>query len=149
MIAKIETTLPCTPEQLWQRITQPESLRFVAAPLITFQPLAGEDLASSWQEGSTSVFRLHFLGIVPLGRHSITIATLDEAQHRIISNESGSLTKVWNHEIHFHSLDEGKSYYVDEVEIQAGLLTLPVWLFANVFYRHRQRRWKVLLNKSS
>ena len=29
-----------------------------------------------------------------------------------------------------------------EIVIEAGPLTLLVWLFANWFYRHRQRRWR-------
>jgi hypothetical protein len=39
----------------------------------------------------------------------------------------------------------GMTRYTDEVEIQAGLLTLPAWLFALAFYGHRQRRLKRLL----
>jgi len=35
--------------------------------------------------------------------------------------------------------------YTDEIEIQAGWLTPGIWLFAQLFYRHRQRRWKALL----
>jgi hypothetical protein len=31
------------------------------------------------------------------------------------------------------------------IEIACGFLTLPVWAFAWLFYRHRQRRWKKLL----
>jgi hypothetical protein len=30
--------------------------------------------------------------------------------------------------------------YTDQVEIHAGLLTVPAWLFAQAFYLHRQRR---------
>jgi hypothetical protein len=34
----------------------------------------------------------------------------------------------------------GMTRYTDEVEIHAGLLTVPAWLFALAFYGHRQRR---------
>jgi len=30
--------------------------------------------------------------------------------------------------------------YTDDVEIHAGPLTVPAWLFAQLFYFHRQRR---------
>jgi len=30
--------------------------------------------------------------------------------------------------------------YIDDVEIHAGPLTVPAWLFAQLFYLHRQRR---------
>lgn len=34
---------------------------------------------------------------------------------------------------------------VDEIEIKAGWLTIFIWLFVQLFYHHRQRRWKILL----
>jgi hypothetical protein len=55
---------------------------------------------------------------------------------------------VWNHNISFREVGPGKVSYADEIEIQAGWLTPAIWLFAHLFYRHRQRRWKVLLKKS-
>ena len=39
---------------------------------------------------------------------------------------------------------DGRTDYRDTVEIHAGLGTLPAWLFAQLFYRHRQRRWRAL-----
>jgi hypothetical protein len=39
-------------------------------------------------------------------------------------------------------LEAGTCRYSDEIEIDAGLLTPLVWLFARVFYGHRQRRWQ-------
>ncbi len=58
----------------------------------------------------------------------------------------GNLTKVWNHIINFHAIDEQTIEYTDEIEIKAGILTLSIWLFSQVFYRHRQNKWKKLLD---
>jgi hypothetical protein len=33
----------------------------------------------------------------------------------------------------------------DTVEVRAGVLTPFIWLFAQLFYRHRQRRWRALV----
>jgi len=33
------------------------------------------------------------------------------------------------------------------VDIEAGLLTPFIWLFSQVFYRHRQRRWQALVKR--
>lgn len=49
------------------------------------------------------------------------------------------LIKVWDHKIRLADLD-GRTRYTDEVEIRAGLLTVPAWLFAWAYYTHRQRR---------
>lgn len=78
-----------------------------------------------------------------LARISTTEANLIE------SRESGALAPVWNHTIRFHSLEDGKLHYIDEIEIQAGLLTGVIWAFAHLFYRHRQRRWKKLLRSQT
>jgi hypothetical protein len=38
----------------------------------------------------------------------------------------------------------GGTLYRDQVTIQAGMFTPFIWLFAQLFYRHRQRRWRQL-----
>jgi len=43
------------------------------------------------------------------------------------------------------ALSGNRSRYTDHVDISAGLLTPGVWLFASLFYRARQQRWKRLL----
>lgn len=61
----------------------------------------------------------------------------------IIALEVGTV----NYNIWFREVEGGKVSYTDEIEIQAGWLTPVIWLFAHVFYRHRQRRWKALLKQ--
>jgi hypothetical protein len=58
----------------------------------------------------------------------------------IFTNEHGSLLKIWNHCIRVEPLSRSVLRYTDETEMDAGILTLFVWAFAHLFYRHRQRR---------
>jgi hypothetical protein len=102
-------------------------------------------LAGEWEVGRDYPLRLYLLGFVPLGRHVIRLERIDRDQNRISSRERGLLAPVWNHEIAFHAVLPGVVSYTDEIEIRAGLLTPFIWAFAWVFYRHRQRRWKLLL----
>ncbi len=44
--------------------------------------------------------------------------------------------------------DESHTLYTDRVEIRAGWKTAFIWLWANAFYAHRQRKWVRLLNGS-
>lgn len=145
MLARISTTFECTAEQLWDRIVEPQSLQFVAAPLLRFEPLAAGELDGEWIVGKTYVVRLSSLGFIPLGRHRIKIVAIDKVTNTIESQESGSLARVWNHTIRLHPAGAGQLHYTDEIEIEAGLLTPFIWAFAHLFYRHRQRRWKALL----
>ena len=45
-------------------------------------------------------------------------------------------------------IDEKNTEYTDRVTIKAGWKTFFVWLWANAFYAHRQRRWKKLISES-
>ncbi len=66
-------------------------------------------------------------------------------QERVIeSREGGGPVHTWNHRIKITPLDEQHCRYLDEVKLKAGLLTPFVWLFAQVFYRYRQARWRRL-----
>jgi hypothetical protein len=148
MIARISTLLECTENQLWDKISEPASLQYVAAPLLSFKPLEGGKLDHRWQVGTLYPLKLYFMKLIPLGRHDIQIDRIDEETKTIVSRESGRLARVWNHKIHFQAAAPGKVSYTDEIEIEAGWLTPGIWLFAQLFYRHRQRRWKTLLGKS-
>ena len=146
MLARISTFFECTDEQFWDKIIEPKSLQYVAAPILRFEPLVAGELDGEWIVGKTYVVRLHFLGFLPLGQHRIRIVAIDRAMNTIESQESGSLARVWNHTIRFHPSGAGQLHYTDEIEIEAGLLTVFIWAFAHLFYRHRQRRWKELLD---
>ena len=54
---------------------------------------------------------------------------------------------VWNHDIQLIEKDEAHTLYTDRVEIHAGWKTVFIWLWANAFYAHRQRKWIRLLKR--
>ncbi|TVS19265.1 MAG: hypothetical protein EA417_00975 [Gammaproteobacteria bacterium] len=145
MLARISTQFACTESKLWQKLSKPESLQFVASPMLGFTPVEPGVLGSEWEVGRDYPLKLYFLKFIPLGRHTIQLVKVDRDQKLISSRESGLLAKVWNHDIFFQEIEPGLVSYTDEIEIRAGWLTPLIWLFAHVFYRHRQRRWKVLL----
>jgi hypothetical protein len=147
MIAKISTIMNTTPELLWKEITKPSSLQYVAAPILFFYPTSDTAFNSSWEINKEYNLKLYFLKCIPLGFHTITIKKIDISTNEIMSNESGLLVKVWNHTIKFKSINSDQIEYIDIIEINAGLLTIFIWMFSHFFYRHRQRKWKLLLSK--
>jgi hypothetical protein len=149
MLARISTVFDCTAEQLWDEICRPDSLRFVSAPLLHFEPRVAGDLDSEWAVGKTYPLRLSLFGFLPIGEHRITLVRIDREANLIESRESGALSPVWNHTIRFHQLRDDKLHYTDEIEIQAGLLSGIIWTFSHLFYRHRQRRWKKRLRSNT
>lgn len=149
MLARTSTVFDCTAEQLWDEISRPASLRFVSAPLLHFEPLVPGDLDGEWAVDKPYALRLSLCGFLPAGEHHITLVTIDREANLIESQESGALAPVWNHTIRFYPLENGRLHYTDEIEIRAGLLTGVAWAFAHLFYRHRQRRWKMLLRRKT
>jgi hypothetical protein len=147
MHARISTQLDCTERELWQLISKPQSLQFVASPVLDFTPLEPSALDGEWQVGRVYRLKLYLLKRIPLGQHSIELMKIDREHNSIASRERGQLARVWNHNISFREITPGLLSYTDQIEIRAGWLTPFIWMFAQLFYRHRQRRWKVLLQK--
>jgi len=145
MIAKISTIFNTTPEVLWKEIRNPKSLKYVSAPILSFTPKAGINIESDWQVGKEYSLNLYLFKYIPLGSHEIVIKSIDTKANEIISKESGLLAKTWNHTITFNSINSKQINYTDSLEKKSGIITIFVWLFAHIFYRHRQRKWRKLL----
>ena len=145
MKAKISTIIKANENKMWEELQKVSSLIHVASPILKFRPQEGHSVPEKWSLGTEYKLKLSFFGIVPLGNHVIKLVELNKEENLIISNEHGKLTKVWNHIIKFNAIDYETIEYTDEIEIKAGVLTLFIWLFAQIFYRHRQNRWKKLI----
>ena len=148
MITRISTRLACSEDELWEKIIEPTSLQYVASPILSFVPIQEGSLSGEWKVGTPYPLKLYFLKFIPLGQHTIKLVKIDRETKTIVSQENGHLAKVWNHTISFKEDSPEVVSYTDEIEIQAGLLTPVIWLFSQIFYRHRQRRWKMLLQDS-
>ncbi|MCP4155333.1 MAG: hypothetical protein GY757_46840 [bacterium] len=145
MKAKISTIIKTNENKMWEELQKISSLMYVASPILKFRPQEGHSIPEKWFPGTEYKFKLSFLGIVPLGEHVIKLVELNKEENRIISNEYGNLTEVWYHVIKFNAIDNQTIEYTDEIEIKAGILTLSIWLFAQIFYKHRQNKWKKLI----
>jgi hypothetical protein len=148
MIARITSIFDCAEKEFWEKIIEPKSLQYVASPILSFYPIAGDDLGREWITDKTYELKLRFLKIIPLGRHQIKVITISKESNTLVTNESGTLTPVWNHTVQFRQIENRRLRYTDEIEIGAGLLTPAIWVFAHLFYRHRQKRWKTLLKNT-
>ncbi|MCB1705726.1 MAG: hypothetical protein KDI17_12735 [Halioglobus sp.] len=121
------------------------TLVFVTKGLLGFA--GARQFPSEWQQGATQSTRLLFFGFIPAWRHSLTFRTINEAEMLMYTDEGGGLVPVWKHAIKVVPTDDRSCVYEDDVEIQAGLLTVFVWLYAQIFYRYRHLRWQLLLRR--
>ena len=124
MIVRKSSVFPASRETVFEKLQQLETLRYIAKPYATFEPIG--EAVSTWTVGST------ILRFDPDG---------------VSSHEGNERVPVWNHDIMMESIDANHTRYTDRVEIQAGWKTVFVWLWASAFYRHRQRKWIRLLKQ--
>lgn len=144
MIVQLETTLPASPMECEAAVMTPALLCRVAAPLIRFEPVAPGGWPQRWVPGPFKV-RMKLFGLLPLGEQTIDISLPPATQGRFVLRDNGhsALIPRWDHHITIEAAGNG-TRYTDRVEIEAGWRTPFAWLFARVFYAHRQRRWREL-----
>ncbi|MGE0631455.1 MAG: hypothetical protein AB7O96_03545 [Pseudobdellovibrionaceae bacterium] len=132
---------------VWDLVERSSTLIEVAWPLARIVPVDGK-FPERWIEGTTSQCRSFLFGFFPVGTRRIFFERIDGSSMQLQSRESDPLVKRWDHLISVKPLDESSCVYTDEIEIDAGVITSIVWLWANWFYRHRQARWQKMLKKN-
>ncbi len=142
MRVHVESVLPCTPDKAWEELQRPALHREITRPLFRFVPADPPQFPERWPEGATLHFRGYLFGFIPIGTHTIFFERIDPAARELQSREGGGLVRRWDHLVRLRPTGEGRTLYSDEILIEAGWLTVFVWLFAQWFYRHRQRRWR-------
>ena len=146
MIVRRTSIFPANRQVVFLKLQKLATLQYIAAPYAMFDPIG--DAAAVWTAGSTASYRFRLFGVIPFGTHTIRI--LRFSQDGVSSREGNEHVPVWNHEIRLKVLDEMRTEYTDTVEIYAGWKTFFVWLWANAFYAHRQRKWiRMLKNEKA
>ena len=137
--------LPCAVERLARELARRSLFHHIASPILVFDPVEPTDGAEHWSPGKYR-FRLLMAGRLPIGEHVINLqrTVADAAELRtnpVVWHDAGysDLIRVWDHKIELEDF-LGMTRYIDDLEIHAGPLTVPAWLFAQLFYMHRQRR---------
>ena len=143
MIVRKSAVFPAPRDVVFEKLQKLETLQTIAKPYAAFEPVGSVE--PIWTVGGTSAYRFRLFGLIPFGTHTIHIVHCDP--EGISSREGNEHVPVWNHDIRLIPLDEGHTKYADQVEIRAGWKTPVIWLWANAFYAHRQRKWIHLLKE--
>jgi len=145
MKVKVSSIFNINSSRVFEKVLQPSLLLEIVKPILKFIPISPSVLPQTWEVNKEYNLKLYFFNIIPLGKHTIKIINIDK--NSIISNETGNIAKVWNHTIIIEAYKNSKTRYTDIIEIKAGLLTIFVWVFAHIFYKHRQRKWKKIIKE--
>jgi hypothetical protein len=142
----VQTILNCPPEVVWDTVQTSSLLLDVIWPFMTLKPVSDETFPERWTEGTVRC-RVYLFGILFLGVRTLQFERIDQVGREIQTREKDPVVRRWDHRIRVEAMSGGRAHYSDEIEIDAGILTPFVWLFAEGFYRHRQRRWRTIARR--
>ena len=132
--------LPCTIARLAPELAKPMLLNWVSWPMLHFVAVDPPALPERFGAGRYRT-RLLLGVLLPIGEHILDLQPAPVDGPGLVWHDAGysDLIQVWDHKIRLEDY-YGMTRYTDEVEVRAGLLTVPASLFGYAFYRHRQRR---------
>lgn len=145
-VVRVSSCFPASIDEIWGELQRSDTLHFIAAPYVAFNPIGNTEL--TWKEGEISKFHLKLFGFISIGIHTINVVQLNKDTLTIYTNEKNESVPVWNHRIFLQRVHDNVSLYTDEVEIYAGWKTPIVFLWGHLFYRHRQKKWIKLLRNN-
>ncbi|ALO45643.1 hypothetical protein [Pseudohongiella spirulinae] len=138
-----QCVLSGTVEQAIAAVRTPRLFRHISTPMITFTAVDPPTFPDTWSEGTYWV-KLKLFGLIPFGRQAIVISLIPSDDAFVVrDNGYSGLIKTWDHRITISQKENGV-HYRDTVDIDAGILTPLIWLYAQGFYWHRQRKWQAL-----
>lgn len=151
MIINVETYLRSNYEMVTKYVKLSKTLDYISKPLVVFEPVDQKKFPEIWENGEY-LTKMKLFGIITLGNQSVVIEKLKETnQNEFILRDNGysSLINTWDHWILIRKTkNENIVKYIDRIEIKAGLLTIFIVIFASVFFRWRQFRWKMLIRSN-
>lgn len=146
MKVTVSAQLNAPAESVWLLVTQSNTLKFVTKGFMGFRSVSGS-FPEYWKDGDTQEMRILLFGFIPGWLHKITFKEISAAKMQLLTHESGGVVTVWNHLISITETTDTGCRYNDIVEINAGIFTPFIWLYAHAFYRYRQLRWKNLVRR--
>lgn len=138
----VSRELPAPAHVVWPAVKTPQAFVYVAKGMLRFP--AAERIGRPWKVGDDIRGLTFLLGVIPFSKHRIRVEQIDDESMTMVSDEEGGIIRTWRHSLTAIPIDERRCHYEDRIEIDAGALTPVVAAFAEVFYRYRQRRWKML-----
>ncbi len=137
----LETEIPADIEKVWQEVRTSRLLHYITRGFVRFVPTRTKPFPEIWVEGEYRAWLLLF-GFIPIGWQIIAIEDQppEGEVRRIRDNGRRMMIRTWDHMIEIKPSGM-QTHYVDQITVEAGILTPLVASFAKAFYAHRQRRW--------
>ena len=143
----LSTILACPADRVWAEVLRPRLLDYVAHPVVRFTAVDPPQFPEAWRPGEY-VVAMRLFGVLPLGTQTIGIRLpppVRPPEHVLHDAGRSRLIAVWDHRITVAPAGAEATRYTDALRIEAGLPTPLIWAWAQLFFRHRQRRWRRLV----
>lgn len=139
----LKLVLDCSPDAAWVAIRSPRVLAQVSSPFTSFESLEPEGFPDVWLAGEHPVLVKAF-GLVPIGEQIIGISfpptkpgvRMMRDTGRGLSGPLATVTK-WRHSLAVAETAHGRTLYRDQLEFEAGALTLLLWPVYWAFWQWR------------
>ncbi len=142
MLVRRSVQLPLSADRAWELLQEWNTFLYVTRGVLAFE--LEDPPPVRFQPGQVHRGRLWLAHVLPGWRHELKVIAVDPKKREIHTNESGGLLRVWNHGLIVRPLSADTCVYTDEVELDAGWLSLPAWLVTHAVFRYRQARWRRL-----
>lgn len=149
MIINVETDFQSNYETIVEYVNLSKTLDYIAYPLLVFEPMNKNIFPKVWKNGKY-LTSMKLFGFIPFGNQFIVIEKIKERvpnEFILRDNGYGDVIKTWDHWIFIRKTKKDNLVkYIDRIEVKAGVLTIFIAIFASLFYRWRQYRWKRLIH---
>jgi len=142
VIARISTSLDTDAERAWRAVQRKSTFLYVTKGVLGIAD--ADRYPEEWHAGDVVRARLVFFGFLPGWMHELRLVRVDGERRELYTNERGGVLSAWNHCITVEPAGATRCRYTDEIDMDAGLLTPLVWLYAHIFFRYRQMRLRRL-----
>ena len=134
--------MPTTVANAWEMLLQRDAFLYITRGMLGFK--GAKNWPEVFEEGQVVETKLLFFNIFPAWEHRLRVIRVDHENMEIASQEEGGVIRRWDHRKWIEDGSESSCLYIDEIDIDAGMFTIFIWIYAHVFYRYRQRRMRKL-----
>jgi len=139
----LKLVLDCSPDAAWRAIRSPAVLTAVSAPLTVFTSQEPDGFPELWQAGVHPV-EVRAGGLVKIGDQTIDIAYPIRADGVRMMRDTGrglsgplAIITRWEHTMAIAPAPAGRTLYRDQLEFEAGPVTLLLWPVYWAFWQWR------------
>jgi hypothetical protein len=139
MTARATAELPISADAAWGLVMKTATQLYLSRGFFSYS----DELPEHREEGFEMETRLKLFGKLPVWKHWQRFERVDHERREQLIDERGAPYRRWEHWMRVEPRDGG-CLYVDQFDVDAGVFTPVVWLFARRLAEARVRRFREL-----